>query len=158
MRTRRAIVTAAVILALVGAGIVALIVGPRSCDAQTEVPRVTGVGVSLATDRTVYGTGQPIAIELRAFNSTSEATLLQFRTAQRYDFVVQDSAGKTVWQWAAERMFAQVLGQESLGPSKPQIAYTDKYAGQLPPGTYKLTGTVTASNLPMSASVTFEVR
>jgi len=131
----------------------------RSASAQEggNVPD-SGFGVYLTTDKVVYAAGQPIKMELCVFNRTDEKVALQFRSAQRFDFAIEDGARKKVWRWSEGRMFAQMLGQESLGPGRTQVVYNETYTGNLRGGTYKLTGTVTASDRPMSASVTVDVR
>jgi len=55
-------------------------------------------------------------------------------------------------------MFAMLLGEETLGPDKEEIAYTEVYRDRLEPGHYKVTGVLVARNRPMSASVEIEVR
>lgn len=63
-----------------------------------------------------------------------------------------------MWRWSDGRMFAMVLGEETLCPGKERLSYTVKYEGALSPGRYKITGLLVARNRPMSASLTVEVR
>ena len=55
-------------------------------------------------------------------------------------------------------MFAMVLGEETLGPTNPEIIYTAEYKGKLIPGYYKITGILVAKDRPMSGSIIIEVK
>lgn len=158
MRGRKVMVIAGTMFALVGAVVLRVGKAPEISEAQGEKMQESGFGVYLTTDKVVYAAGQPINMELCVFNRTSEKTTLQFRNAQRFDFTIEDGDGKKLWRWSEGRMFAQMLGQETLGPERKQAIYKATYGGKLGPGTYKLTGIVTASDRPMSASLTLEVR
>jgi|GEM_PF-854924 len=158
MSPKKMTIIGVVMFAVFGAVVLRVGKAPDISEAQGEKMQESGFGVYLTTDKVVYAAGQPINMELCVFNRTSEKTTLQFRNAQRFDFTIEDGDGKKVWRWSEGRMFAQMLGQETLGPGKTQLSYRQTYAGKLAPGTYKLTGTVTASNRPMSGSVTVEMR
>ncbi|MCH8837736.1 MAG: hypothetical protein IIA60_08030 [Candidatus Marinimicrobia bacterium] len=69
-----------------------------------------------------------------------------------------DAEGQEVWRWSNERIFAQVLGQETLGPGREDMVYTEAYAGPLEPGGYKVTGILIASDRTISASITITIR
>lgn len=69
-----------------------------------------------------------------------------------------DAEGQEVWRWSNERIFAQVLGQETLGPGLEEILYTATYAGPLEPGVYKITGALLASGRSILASITITIR
>jgi hypothetical protein len=55
-----------------------------------------------------------VQFRLDITNGTAAPLVLEFSSAQRADFAVQDSAGAEVWRWSAEQGFAQVLGTETL--------------------------------------------
>ena len=114
-------------------------------------------GVSVTTNRAIYDTGERIVIELIVFNRTPEKLTFHFKDAQRYDFVIEDGEGKVVWRWSNGRMFAQVLGEETLGPDRADVVYTETYAGPLEPGDYKVIGILVAQDRPLSASVTIRI-
>ena len=50
-------------------------------------------------------------------------------------------------------MFAQVLGEETLGPGREEVVYTETYDEPLRPGSYEVTGAFIAANRPLSASL-----
>ena len=114
-------------------------------------------GVSVTTDKAINAAGENIVIELTVFNRAAEDLTFDFRNAQHYDFIIEDAEGTVVWQWAEGRMFAQVLGEETLGPGREEVVYTETYAGPLPPGAYEITGALISSNRPLSASLTITI-
>ncbi len=114
-------------------------------------------GVSLTTDKAIYAAGESIVMELIVFNRAAESLTFDFRDAQHYDFIIEDAEGNSVWRWAEGRMFAQVLGEETLGPGREEVVYTETYAGPLQPGGYKVIGALISANRPLSASLTITI-
>ena len=114
-------------------------------------------GVSLTTDKAIYTVGESIVMELIVFNRTAENLTFDFRNAQHYDFVIEDTEGTRVWRWAEGRGFAQVLGEETLGPGREEVVYTETYTEQLQPGCYKVIGALVSANRPLSASLTITI-
>ena len=114
-------------------------------------------GVSLTTDKAVYAVGDRIVIELIVFNRTAKNLTFDVGDAQHYDFIIENTEGNGVWRWAEGRMFAQVLGEETLGPGREEVVYTETYAGPLQPGDYEVTGALISSNRPLSASLTITI-
>ena len=114
-------------------------------------------GVSLTTDKAIYAAGESIVIELIVFNRSSKNLTFDFRDAQHYDFIIEDTEGNSVWRWAEGRRFVQVLGEETLGPGREEVVYTGTYAGLLQPGDYKVIGILVAQDKPLSASVTITI-
>jgi hypothetical protein len=115
-------------------------------------------GISITTDKISYNVGDPIIITLKIFNYTEEDIDFNFNTSQRYDFIIEGEEGNEIWRWSQDMMFAMVLGEETLGPTNPEIIYTVEYKGKLSPGYYKVTGIFVAQNRPMSGSIIIEVR
>jgi len=114
-------------------------------------------GVSLTTDKAIYAAGERIVMELIVFNRTAESLTFDFRDAQHYDFIIEDTEGNSVWRWAEGRLFIQVLGEETLGPGREEVVYTETHTGSLPPGGYKVTGSLISANRPLSASLTITI-
>ena len=132
--------------------------GSEEISAQTDgaMAELT-FGVSLTTDKAIYAAGESIVIELIVFNRTSKNLTFDFRDAQHYDFMIEDTEGNSVWRWAEGRMFIQVLGEETLGPGREEVVYTGTYAGPLQPGGYKVIGALISANRPLSASLTITI-
>jgi hypothetical protein len=120
--------------------------------------RESGFGVSVATDRAIYTVGEPVTIELRIFNRTGEEITLNFRDAQRYDFILEDKEENKVWQWSEGMMFAQMLDQEALGSGKEELTYSATCEEKLSPGKYKVTGVLFAQDKPMSGNIAIVVK
>ena len=115
------------------------------------------IGVRLSTDKHTFRVGEPITFTLSVFNHTREPLTLRFRNAQRYNFLIENEAGKLVWRWSDGKMFAQMLGQVIIGPENPEVVFTETYTGQLVPGRYTLTGKSTDQDGFASASLTITI-
>jgi len=115
-------------------------------------------GISMMTDKMSYSVGEPIKMTLKIFNYNEENVVFHFNTSQRYDFMIENEEGNEIWRWSDGRMFAQMLGEEILGPNNPEIICKAEYKGKLSPGYYKVTGVLVVKDRPMSGSVIIEVR
>lgn len=89
-------------------------------------------------------------------NSSSPLTL-SFSSGQEYDFVLNDSAGNTLWKWSATATFVQLQHQRvvtdewSAGVDIPWPTAPD---GGLQPGNYTVQASVTAAgSTPFAATV-----
>ncbi len=118
----------------------------------------TQYGILLSTDNVVYQSGKIITIKLKVFNYSAETINFYFNSSQRYDFIIENDEGNEIWCWSEGRIFAQMLGEEILGPSNPEVIYTAEYKGKLSPGYYKVTGIFVAQEKPMSGSIVIEVK
>ena len=115
-------------------------------------------GISISTDKVSYTIGEPVIMTLKIFNYTQEDITFCFNSAQRYDFIIEGKEGNEVWCWSEGRMFAQMLGEEILGPTNIEIIYSVKYKDKLTPGYYKVTGFFVDRDRPMSGSIIIEVK
>lgn len=119
----------------------------------------TGYGVKLVTDGAVYAPGEPIRMQLILFNHTESAVTLHFNSAQRFDFLIEDGDGREVFRWSDGKFFAQVLGSETIGPSRRQLHYEADSTDALPsPGEYTVRGLIVAREGPLSAELPILVR
>lgn len=118
-------------------------------------------GILLSVERRVYAPGDTIRMRLVAFNRTERPMTLRFPTAQRHDFLIRrdaaGAAGGVVWRWSDGRFFAQARGEEVLDPGRPELAATASHPAPDEPGIYRVVGTVTAPNWPLSATVPITV-
>ena len=124
----------------------------------TSEERNMNYGISMSTDKMSYTIGEPIVMTLKIFNYTKEGIIFHFNTSQRYDFIIEDEEGNEVWRWSEGRMFAQMLGEENLGPNNPEVTYTTEYKDKLSPGYYKVTGIFVAQDRPMSGNIIIMVK
>jgi hypothetical protein len=125
---------------------------------KTSEERNMNYGISMSTDKMSYSVGEPIKMTLKIFNYTEEDIAFQFNTSQRYDFIIEDKEGEEIWRWSKDKMFAMVLGEETLGPTNTEITYTAEYKDKLSPGYYKVTGILVAQDRPMSGNVIIIVK
>ena len=124
----------------------------------TSEERNMNYGISIMIDKMSYSVGEPIMMTLKIFNYVEEDVVFNFNTSQRYDFIIEDEEGNEIWRWSEGRMFAQMLGEEILGPRNPEVIYTAEYKDKLSPGYYKITGIFIAKDRPMSGSIIIEVK
>lgn len=97
-----------------------------------------------------------LRLALHVTNPTSAPVELEFATAQRYDFTVTNADGDELWRWSADRMFAQVLGTETLEPGATR-RYTAEWMGARGEGELIATGVVTATNRTIRQAARFEL-
>ena len=124
----------------------------------TSEERNMNYGISMTTNKMSYTIGEPITMTLKIFNYTEEDVVFHFNTSQRYDFIIEDEKGNEIWCWSKDRMFAMVLGEETLGPTNPEIIFTIEYKDKLSSGFYKVTGILVAKDRPMSGNVIIIVK
>ena len=111
----------------------------------TLTPPAHGLAASVSVDRTAYGPGEPVRMTLVIENVSAETQRLSFRSGQRYDFVVEDSSGRQVWRWSADKFFILVLGEEAIAPGQ-RLVYREEWdqrdesGDPLPGGTYAVRG------------------
>jgi hypothetical protein len=122
-----------------------------------ESPKRTDVDLVLEADKVTYTQGEPVTLTLRVVNRGLEPVSLQFRDAQRYDLVVQDPQGHEVWRWAAGRVFAQILGEETLPPAGGELTYRITVRERFPPGHYRAIGLIPTEEELLSASIRISI-
>ena len=115
-------------------------------------------GISMSADKISYSIDESIKMTLKVFNYTQEDIVFHFNTSQRYDFIIEDKEGNKIWCWSKDRMFAMMLGEETLGLTNSEIIYTAEYTDKLSPGYYKVTGFFVAQDRLMSGSIVVEVK
>jgi hypothetical protein len=76
------------------------------------------VGEDLGATLNVRVEGDSVRFELHITNIAADAVVLEFPTAQRYDFEVRTGAGRVLWRWSDDYAHAQVIGQEVLAPGE----------------------------------------
>ena len=136
--------------------IVSLVVGCQRplppLDSEVEVRLgAPELHLFLRASKAIYATGEPLDFTLELVNRSSRPVTLQFRSAQRYDVLIENAQGQEVWRWATGQMFAQVLGQETLSPQGGKLTYHVVASAALPRGAYTVTGVIPAIDAQMSA-------
>jgi hypothetical protein len=114
-----------------------------------------GAPDELAATLNVVLEGRRASVELHVMNTTSAALMLEFASAQRYDFEISNGAGERLWRWSEDMLFAQMLGEEVIAAGESvryQATWTP--AG---PGAYVATGRLVSTNYPVELRTTFQV-
>jgi hypothetical protein len=124
----------------------------------TATPPDSGIGIFLAAEKRLYTQGETIEVTFGVLNRSAQPLTLRFRTAQRYDLLVQDARGQEVWRWSADRVFAQMLGEETLAPREGTLTYSVSVRHPFSSGRYTVVGIIPAAGGRMSASMEMEVR
>ncbi len=123
-----------------------------------EEPAELGLRLSLSTNGTAYQSGEPIHIRFTMVNQTGTPMRLEFTSAQRFDVTIGDARGNEVWRWSAGRMFAAVMGHETLGPEDSRLTYEAVFRGSLAPGPYQVRAWLTDARRRFSSTMGIEVR
>jgi hypothetical protein len=111
---------------------------------------------SLATSLEVEVRAGNVRFILHVTNPTTLPVTLEFTSGQRYDFEVLDANGTGVWTWSADRMFAQVLGTETIAAGG-SVKYEAEWRPDRRSGTFTAVGRVSASNLRVEQRARFEL-
>ncbi len=113
--------------------------------------------LQLSTNQEVYAPGERITATLALRNEGPEPAFLRFATGQRYDLVVETTAGERLRRWSDDMGFIQMLGEERLEPGGA-LTYQQDIEGPAEPGTYAVVGLITSFSHPLRATVTVAVR
>jgi len=115
------------------------------------------VDVLVRTDKRTYNSGEPIVVNLEIVNRAPQPVDLGFSTAQRYDVLIKNMQGRDVWRWSHGQMFAQVLGTETLEPSR-RLRYRVSVRERLSPGAYTIVAVVPAMEGRLSSEAGIKVQ
>ena len=113
--------------------------------AQSAPPTLT---ILVASDHPTYGPGSAALFTLAVDNPTETPITMTFPSAQTYDLVVY--SGETeVWRSSAGSAFAAALTERIYPPGvtllgRERWGWLDTGGTPLPPGTYRVVGTLTA--------------
>lgn len=100
--------------------------------------------------------GDSVSFVLQVTNTTGAPVELEYRSGQRFDFVVERD-GAEVWRWSDGQMFTQALGRESLPPGE---TLTFSATWTPPPGTageFTARGILTAANRGVEQQARFRI-
>ncbi|MBN3033194.1 MAG: hypothetical protein JW873_03785 [Candidatus Saganbacteria bacterium] len=97
--------------------------------------------LKLLTDKSVYRAGEPVKMTLSVKNRSGRPVAGRLSSAQKYDFIITDKAGKVVWRWSAGKVFALMITPFKLGPGGT-ASYEAGWAGtaRVKPGKYSVKG------------------
>jgi len=68
-----------------------------------------GISASFTTDKLIYRVGTKLTVKYTITNLSDRPLVLDFPTAQQFDWTITDIAGNIIYRWSKGRAFAQVL-------------------------------------------------
>ena len=80
-----------------------------------------GLALELTVSKTELNPNESLEMTLKISNKSTRSMTLSFSDAQRFDFIAKirtDSSTEVAWNWAHDRIFAQVLGSIRLQPAE----------------------------------------
>jgi hypothetical protein len=123
-------------------------------DAQAAAPGGVTTVLTLATDR--VGPGDSIPLALHVVNGTPDPLVLEFTSTQRYNLWIAPSTGDPIWTWAADKLFAQMMGQETIAPGDT-IEFRDTIPAPAEPGEYRVIGSIATTSRDLGDTVAVTV-
>jgi hypothetical protein len=100
--------------------------------------------------------GDTVHFHMQISNASDTVVVMEFPSAQRYDFAVDTETGESVWRWSADRTFGQVLGEERLAPGA-SLSYRESWYAGGRSGALVARGEVVSTNHPQALQTSFEV-
>jgi len=97
----------------------------------------------LSVSQSEFAVGEPITFSMKLRNSGTKEQEISFRSGQRFDILLQNAKGETVWSWAADKRFSQSLSKQTLAPNA-SLEFEAKWNGRLLPGAQITPGTYAA--------------
>ncbi|MFL5577323.1 MAG: BsuPI-related putative proteinase inhibitor [Gemmatimonadaceae bacterium] len=109
----------------------------------------------LATSLDVSVKGS-VELAFHVTNSSDKALELQFPSGQTHEFVILDSAGRTVWRWSEGRLFTQALRNTVLDAGET-ATYEGSWDAAGHRGTFTAVATLRSDNHPVESRVEFSL-
>ncbi len=94
-------------------------------------------------------------------NQSKEKYILEFTSAQHYDFFIKNKDGKEMYRFSSDKAYSQqfsstLINQNDKLVYEEELFSTANQALDLPAGDYKLIGQIT-SKIPISVETSFQV-
>lgn len=131
--------------------------GDQAADSMPAAqPAPGGVTTVLTLGADRVAPGDSIPLTLHVVNGTTEPLVLEFTSSQRYNLWVAPPAGEPIWTWAADKLFMQALGQETIAPGDT-IQFADFAPAPSEPGDYRVIGSIATTTRELSDTATVTV-
>jgi hypothetical protein len=107
----------------------------------------------------VPSTNAFLKVKMIALNEGKDKYILEFNSAQHYDFTITKMDGKEIYRWSENKSFSQqassiVLNRNEKAVYEEPLFSPGSQVTALPPGEYKLKGLIT-SKVPISVETLF---
>ena len=132
-------------------------------EAMNRVNAPPNFKVELSTEPKVFtpSSNAPLKARMLAVNQGKDKYILEFTSAQHYDFIIHRKSGEEVYRWSNDKTFSQQLSSIVINRNEKLVYEEELFSsnGQalsLPSGEYKLMGKIT-SKVPISVEASFQV-
>ena len=129
---------------------------------RVEAPPNFKVDLSIEPQQYTPSTNTPLRVRMTVHNQGKSKYILDFETAQRYEFVIRDKTGKDLYKASQDKEFTQVKSATVINRGEKLVFEEELFGGtngapvHLSPGAYTLIGSVTAKQT-VSAARDFQV-
>jgi hypothetical protein len=137
--------------------------GSSRSEAMVRVSAPPNLHMELTTEPRTFlpSTNATLKVQLIAINKGKDKYILEFNSAQHYDFIISTVTGKEIYRASKDKVYTQQLSSIVLN-RKEKIVYEETLFSptnkvlNLKPGEYKLKGVITAKT-PISVETMFMV-
>ncbi len=98
-----------------------------------------------------------VRLVLHVTNPTDQPLALEFTSGQRYDFAIRTAEGGDVWTWSADKMFAQVLGTETIAPGA-SLDYSEVWQPGDRKGSFVAIASLSSTSHPIREQAAFSLQ
>jgi hypothetical protein len=147
------------IVALLGAGALALACGPHVASTDSDANAETPGNVQPDPDTPLASSldvsvNNEVTFTLHVTNTSGKHVELTFPSGQTHEFVVLDSIGREVWRWSSGRLFTQAIQNKLLG-SRESAKYEETWDPTKAAGKFTAVARLNSTNYPVEERVEF---
>jgi hypothetical protein len=119
---------------------------------KTREKKLDHMVLKIDLPQETFSLGENVPIELFLKNEGAVAVKLSYRTAQKFEVVVQTRKGSEIWRWSADKFFAQMLEEAVLQPGEKMsfsVSWNqvDNQGERVSSGQYRIIGWSMATQL-----------
>jgi hypothetical protein len=98
-----------------------------------------------------------VRMVLHVTNPTNQPVMLEFSSAQKYDFAVLGTDGREIWRWSGDKGFAAALTSHSV-PAGGSVEFTETWQPGTRKGTFTALAELTSTNHRLQERTEFTLR
>lgn len=136
--------------------------GTSAAMKRVQAPPNFKVDLSIEPKQYIPSTNLPLRVRMTVHNQGKDKYILDFKSAQQYEFIIRDKAGQDIYRSSQDKEFAQVETATVVNRNEKLVFQEELFGGEtsaplnLAPGAYTLVGRIT-SKQPVSAEAAFQV-
>ncbi len=129
---------------------------------RVQAPPSFKVNLSIEPQQYIPSTNLPLRVRMTVHNQGKDKYILDFESAQRYEFIIRDKTGQDIYCSSQDKEFAQVKTSTVVNRNEKLVFQEELFGAEnssplnLVQGAYTLVGRIT-SRQPVSAEATFQV-